>query len=176
MVDQGVSIARAIFAFNSVNAEGWGLYSETLIQPYMPVEGRFMALQFRLLRAARAFLDPELQLGRISWEEARHILTEDVVISEPFAEEELDRYCFFLPGQAPSYFYGWTRLMALRDETERALGERFDLLAFHDFILAQGLLPPDLLRRAVLEEFVPSILRSTPPAKKGLPQASASGK
>jgi uncharacterized protein (DUF885 family) len=43
----------------------------------------------------------------------------------------------------------------LRRETEKALGKRFDQKRFHDFILAQGLLPPDLMRKAVIEEFVP---------------------
>jgi uncharacterized protein (DUF885 family) len=45
----------------------------------------------------------------------------------------------------------------LRTETQAALGARFDQLKFHDFILAQGLLPPDLMRKAVLEDFVPSM-------------------
>jgi len=30
------------------------------------------------------------------------------------------------------------------------------LLAFHDFVLAQGLLPPDLMAAVVREEFIPS--------------------
>ncbi|MEA3198272.1 MAG: hypothetical protein QOF32_2324, partial [Gammaproteobacteria bacterium] len=41
-------------------------------------------------------------------------------------------------------------------ETEAALGPKFDQTKFHDFILSEGLLPPDLMRRAVLEEFVRS--------------------
>jgi uncharacterized protein (DUF885 family) len=46
--------------------------------------------------------------------------------------------------------------METRQATQLALGERFDRLAFNDFVLAQGLLPPDLLRKAVMEEFVPA--------------------
>jgi len=56
-----------------------------------------------------------------------------------------------MPGQATAYFYGYTKLVELRAAAERALGSRFDPLAFHDTILAQGLLPPDLLRKAVLD-------------------------
>ena len=63
MVEHGVSIARARYAFNSTNVEGWGLYSEYLIRPHMPLEGQLVSLDYRLLRAARAFLDPELQAG-----------------------------------------------------------------------------------------------------------------
>jgi uncharacterized protein (DUF885 family) len=60
-----------------------------------------------------------------------------------------------MPGQANSYFYGYTRLISLRKETEAALGAKFKPLHFHDFILAQGLLPPDLMRKAVMENFIP---------------------
>ena len=45
--------------------------------------------------------------------------------------------------------------MELRTEAERTLGPRFDRQRFHDFVLAQGMLPPALLRKAVMEEFVP---------------------
>jgi uncharacterized protein (DUF885 family) len=38
------------------------------------------------------------------------------------------------------------------------LGAKFDQKKFHDFILSQGLLPPDLMRKAVLEDFVVSQL------------------
>jgi uncharacterized protein (DUF885 family) len=155
MVEHGTSIARAQYAFNSTNAEGWGLYSEYLIEPYMPPEGQLMSLDLRLLRAARAFLDPELQAGKIQPEDAYRVLQTDVVLSHAFATEEVERFTFRAPGQANSYFYGYTRLLDLRRETERALGKKFDQKNFHDFILAQGLLPPDLMRRAVIEEFVP---------------------
>jgi uncharacterized protein (DUF885 family) len=156
MVEHGVSLARAHYAFNSTNAEGWGLYSEYIMQPYEPLEGQLMTLQLRLLRAARAFLDPELQSGAVTPGQAYAVLEKDVMLSHAFAKEEVERFTYRSPGQANSYFYGYTRLLALRKETEKALGAKFDQKKFHDFILAQGLLPPDLMRKAVLEEFVPA--------------------
>ncbi len=156
MVENGVSLARALYAFNSTNAEGWGLYAEYVMQPYEPIEGQLITLQLRLLRAARAFLDPELQSGIATPADAYAVLEKDVVLSHAFAEEEVERFTYRAPGQANSYFYGYTRLLALRKETEAALGPAFDQRKFHDFILDQGLLPPDLLRRAVMEEFVPA--------------------
>jgi Bacterial protein of unknown function (DUF885) len=156
MVEHGVSLARALYAFNSTNAEGWGLYSEYIMQPYEPVEGQLLTLQLRLLRAARAFLDPELQSGAVTPAQAYEVLEKDVVLSHAFAKEEVERFTFRSPGQANSYFYGYTRLLSLRKETEAALGAKFDQKKFHDFILSQGLLPPDLMRKAVLEDFVPS--------------------
>jgi uncharacterized protein (DUF885 family) len=156
MVEHGISLARALYAFNSTNAEGWGLYAEYIMQPYEPVEGQLMTLQLRLLRAARAFLDPELQSGAVREAQAYKVLEKDVMLSHAFAKEEVERFTFRSPGQANSYFYGYTRLLSLRKETETALGKKFDQKKFHDFILSQGLLPPDLMRAAVLEDFIPS--------------------
>lgn len=154
MVERGVSLARAMFAFNSTNVEGWGLYAEWFMLPYMPDEGKLISLQLRMLRAARAFLDPELQSGKITPEQAMRVLEEDVVCSKAFATEEVERFTFRMPGQAVSYYDGYSRLLELRLEVEKAMGSKFEAGKFHDFILSQGLLPPGLLRKAVLAEFV----------------------
>jgi hypothetical protein len=156
MLEHGVSLARALYAFNSTNVEGWGLYAEWMMQPYEPVDGQLCTLQLRLLRDARAFLDPELQSGKVTEADAYKVLENDVVLSHAFAKEEVDRFTFSAPGQANSYFYGYTRLLQLRKDTEAALGPKFDQKKFHDFLLAQGLLPPDLMRKAVMDTFVPS--------------------
>ena len=153
IIEKGVSIARGLFAFNSVNVEGWGLYSESIMQPYEPLEGQLITLQHRLMRAARAFLDPELQFGKIQPEEAKRILKEDVVLSEAMSNQEVERYMFRAPGQAPSYFYGYTKLRDLRNEIETKLGKNFNQLEYHDFILSQGLVPPNLLRQSVLDHY-----------------------
>jgi Bacterial protein of unknown function (DUF885) len=151
MVEHGVSLARAMYAFNSTNVEGWGLYSEWFMLPYMPDDAKLVSLQFRMLRAARAFLDPELQEGKVTPDQAMHILEDDVVCSKAFATEEVERFTFRMPGQAVSYFDGMTRLLEIRQAAEKAMGPKFDVLKFHDFILSQGLLPPAVLRKAVME-------------------------
>ncbi|MFS2213213.1 DUF885 domain-containing protein [Telluria sp. Tellsp104] len=156
MVEQGMSVARARFAFNSTNVEGWGLYSEAMILPYMPPEGQLVSLQARLLRMARALLDPQINLGRMTPEQAKDFLMREVVLSEPFAQSEVDRYSYRMPGQATAYYYGYVKLRALKTQAEIALGDRFSLKAFNDFIIAQGILPPALMKQAVLEEFIPS--------------------
>ena len=156
MVEQGMSVARARFAFNSANVEGWGLYSESLILPYMPPDGQLAALQIRLLRMARALLDPQINLGRMTPQQAKTFLMQEVVLSEPFAQSEVDRYSYRSPGQATSYYYGFVKLEALKTLAEIELGNRFDLQAFDDFVIAQGILPPTLMRQAVLQDFIPS--------------------
>jgi uncharacterized protein (DUF885 family) len=155
MVEGGVSIARAAFAFNSTNAEGWGLYAESLMLPYFPADGQLFGLQLRLLRAARAFLDPLVNLGRMTPADAKAFLMREVGTSEPMAQQEADRYAFLWPGQAVAYLYGYTRMQQLRVKAELATGSAFEQRRFHDLVLAQGLLPPDLLERAVMAALAP---------------------
>lgn len=154
VIEKGVSEARALYALNSTNVEGWALYMEAEMKPEMPLEGQLISLQHRLMRAARAILDPSLQLGWVERDEARRVLEHEVVLSPAMAQQEVERYTFRYPGQAASYFVGYSRLMEMRADAERILGDRFDRRKYHDFILAQGVLPPALLRKAVLQDFV----------------------
>ncbi|MDX1556674.1 MAG: DUF885 domain-containing protein, partial [Xanthomonadales bacterium] len=156
MIEGGVSQARAIYAFNSANVEGWGLYAEAIMKPFLPLEGQLFSLQARLARAARAFLDPMVNLGLLEPDAAKDLLMDEVGISAAMAGSEVDRYTFRAPGQATSYYFGYLNMMQLRAEAEIALRDQFVQKDFHDFVLAQGLLPPELLRQAVLEEFVPA--------------------
>jgi uncharacterized protein (DUF885 family) len=124
------------------------------MRPYLTPGAQLAVLEARLQRSARAFLDPMLNLGMMKPEEAKHFLMEVVVLSEPLAKEEIDRYTFTAPGQATSYFFGYSKLQALRAKTELALGQKFHPQSYHDFIVAQGLLPPELLEKAVIEGYV----------------------
>ena len=156
IVESGVSITRAVFAFNSVNVEGWGLYAEAIVRPYLPLEGQMISLQYRLMRAARMFLDPMLNLGLITPEEAKNLIMNDVAIGESWAQNEVERYTYRMPGQATAYYYGYGKMQSLRAQTELKLRDDFNQQAFHDFILDQGMLPPHILKDAVMNEFVPS--------------------
>ena len=156
MLERGVSTARVVYAFNSANVEGWALYAEAVMKQYLPIDGQIGALQMRMLRAARAYLDPMLNLGLIEPDAAKRVLTEEVMLSDAFAKSEIDRYTFNSPGQATSYFYGYSHLEALRTRVEIALGAKFKEQPYHDFIINEGLLPLDLLEQAVMTRFVPS--------------------
>lgn len=159
MIEAGVSTARGVFAFNSVNVEGWALYAEAEMQAYEPLDGQLFALQARAQRAARAFLDPMVNLGKITPEAVQSFLMDEVGLSEGMAKQEMQRYTFRAPGQATSYFYGYQQLMETRQAAEVALRKKFDRQAFNDFVLAQGLVPAKILRQAVMEEFVPARLK-----------------
>ena len=154
LVENGTSLTRALFAFNSANVEGWGLYAETIMHEYLPQEAQLFNLFTRLMRAARMFLDPMINTGQLTPEQAVNFMMQQTALSRPMATSEAERYSFRMPGQATSYYYGYMNLMRLRTELEIALGDDFNQREFHDFILKQGLLPPELLRSAVLEHFV----------------------
>ncbi|QDE31231.1 DUF885 domain-containing protein [Shewanella polaris] len=154
MLEQGVSLARVYYAFNSVNVEGWALYAEAEMLPYLPIEAQLIALQHRLLRNARAMLDPMLNLGLTSKDNAYTLLRNEVVLSKAATKQEVDRYTMRMPGQAGSYFYGLTKLLEIRAEVEIALGDKFDRLAFNNFVLKQGLIPPKLMAEAVNKHFL----------------------
>ena len=158
VIESGVSIARAVFALNSANVEGWGLYAEAIVRPYLPLEGQMISLQYRLMRAGRMFLDPMLNLGMITPEEAKRLIVEDMAVGESWAQNEIERYTYRIPGQATAYYYGYNKMQALRAQTELKLRDKFDQKAFHDFVLAQGTLPPDILKDAVMNDFVPAQL------------------
>ena len=166
MLRGGISTARALFAFTSANVEGWALYAEAIAKPYMPLEGQLISLRDRLLRAARIWLDPMLNMGLISAEEAKRVLMEEVVLDDLSAQTEIDRYTFRSPAQATAYYYGYENLQSLRASTELRLQDRFNQQEFHDFLLAQGLLPPEVLSKAVRENFIAPRLEPQSPVSQ----------
>ena len=167
MVEKGVSLARVLFAFNSVNVEGWALYAEAEMKPYLPLDGQLIALQHRLLRAARAFLDPGLQTGHDQREEAYRVLERGRrALARPWRCRRSSATPSAARVRRRPTSSATAGLMELRTDAERALGDRFDRQAYHDFVLAQGLLSPTLLRKAVVEQHVPQRLGAAP-AKTG---------
>ncbi len=149
ILDRGVSIIRARYAFNSVNVEGWALYAEWLMEESMTLDEKMGLMMARVMRNARMFLDPDLHLGKITPAAAKKVITEQVGMSPEWADLELKRYMFRSPGQAPSYYYGYLKLRELRDETMKRMGGEFRERCFHDAILEAGLLPLETLRTKI---------------------------
>lgn len=139
------------FSYLPAYGEGWGLYSEFLGEEagfYTDPYSRFGYLGYRAWRAARLVVDTGLHA--LGWTRQRAIDFLAANTSLPLVEAttETDRYISW-PGQALSYYLGYLKLRDLRARAEQALGERFDLRAFHDEVLRYGSVPLPLLEEIV---------------------------
>jgi len=150
--ENALPLARTLFGYNSTFVEGWAVYAETEVKPYLPLGSQLISLEHRLWRTCRAWLEPELHTGRLNRHQASHILRHDVVLSPGGARLEIERFTDD-PGQAPAYFAGSTRLAELRAETGLLEGEGFDRKIYHDTLLAQGFMPTRFLGQRMRAAF-----------------------
>ena len=131
--------------------EGWGLYAEWLASEAglmrTPYE-QFGALSMEMWRACRLVSDTGLHWYGWSREEAEACFIENTALSPLNIKTEVTRYIGW-PGQATAYKIGELKIRALRAEAETALGEAFDIRAFHDVVLGQGAVPMDVLEMQV---------------------------
>ena len=131
--------------------EGWGLYSEYLgieMGIYRNPYERFGKLSYEMWRACRLVADTGFHWDGWSIEQARACFTDNSALAPHNIETELQRYIGW-PGQALAYKIGELKFKELRHRAEAALGDRFDVRAFHDFLLMGGPLPMDLLDQRV---------------------------
>jgi uncharacterized protein (DUF885 family) len=126
-------------------AEGWALYAERLAwemglyddDPYENI-GR---LDYELLRAVRLVVDTGIHAMRWTREEAQAYMLD--IFGNAY---EVDRY-IAMPAQATGYKIGMLKILELRQKAMDALGDRFDLKAFHNVVLTNGSVPLDVLER-----------------------------
>ena len=127
--------------------EGWALYAEALGERmglYADPLDHFGHLDALLWRAVRLVVDPGLHALGWSRQRAFDYMRAHSAMGEDEITAELDRY-LVMPGQATAYLIGRLRIEALRDKARAALGERFDLRAFHNAVLDTGAVPLDVL-------------------------------
>ena len=132
--------------------EGWALYAEEVADEMGMYEGdplgRLGKLQSELFRAARLVVDTGLHDLEWTREEAIDWMTETTGETRASVEREVERYSVW-PGQATSYKLGQLKILELRERAERALGDDFDIRAFHDVILLDGAMPLPVLEAKV---------------------------
>ncbi|HEU5468988.1 MAG TPA: DUF885 domain-containing protein [Steroidobacteraceae bacterium] len=131
--------------------EGWGLYSERLgydLGLYKDPYSRFGQLTYDQWRAVRLVVDTGLHYMKWTRQQAIDYFMANAAKTEADIVNEIDRYISD-PGQALAYKIGQLKFLELRARAEQALGERFDIRAFHDTALATGAVPLDILERGM---------------------------
>ena len=131
--------------------EGWGLYSELLaleMGAYEDPYSNFGRLSSEMWRALRLVVDTGLHSKGWTEKEAIDFMMRNSAEPLPSVESEVRRY-LVLPGQATSYKVGMIKIQQLRARAEEALGDGFDIRAFHDTVLTGGAMPLAVLERRV---------------------------
>lgn len=137
------------FGGETAYVEGWGLYAESLgkeIGLYTDPYQYFGRLQAELWRAIRLVVDTGLHSKGWTREQVIAFMLENSASTETDAVAEAERY-IAIPGQALAYKIGELKIKELRARAEAALGEQFDIKAFHAEVLRDGSVP-----LAILEE------------------------
>ena len=127
--------------------EGWGLYSESLgyeMGLYKDPYSRFGALTYDMWRAVRLVVDTGMHYKGWTRQQAIDFFTDNAAKTEQDIVNEIDRYISW-PGQALGYKIGQLKMLELRRKSEMALGDDFDIRAFHDEMLGGGALPLEVL-------------------------------
>ena len=127
--------------------EGWGLYAETLgkeLGLYQDPYQYYGKLAAEMLRSIRLVTDTGMHRKGWTREQALAYMMENSSMPETDAIAEIERY-IAVPSQALAYKIGQLKISELRAKAEQALGDKFDIRAFHAQILEDGALPLDVL-------------------------------
>ncbi len=145
-------LLRRIGMFNAY-AEGWGLYAERLADEmglYSDDVARLGMLTQDSMRAGRLVVDTGMHALGWSRQQAIDYLVDHTPMARMEIEAEIDRYAGW-PAQALGYMVGRLEIQRLRAEAEAALGDRFDIRAFHEVVLGHGMLPLSALAKVVTD-------------------------
>ena len=137
--------------FNSGFGEGWAIYAEYLADElglYSTQLDRQGMMAKHLWAASRLIIEPNIQSGRWSREQAIYFMQKTTTLPLEEIEIEIDRY-YAIPGQSLSYMLGYDTISQLREQAEMSLQADFKLAEFHNEVVGSGMLPLPKLRENI---------------------------
>jgi uncharacterized protein (DUF885 family) len=145
LVDPGIPRLRRVNRWwqDTAFVEGWALYAERLAREmgfYQDPWSDFGRLAGELWRATRLVVDSGLHARRWSREQAIRYLDDNTPSPRAANESAVDRY-LAVPGQATAFTVGMLHILKERERARAALGDAFDLRAFHAAVLENGYVP-----------------------------------
>jgi len=148
--NRSLPLFRRLVPFSAF-VEGWALYAERLAaeEGFQPTPyDRLGQLVAELFRAVRLVVDTGIHARRWTREQAIDTMRRNTGMPETDVVAEIERY-IVSPGQACAYKVGQLEILELRRRARAALGDAFDLRAFHDALLGGGSLPLVILDQAL---------------------------
>lgn len=139
------------FGGTTAFVEGWGLYAETLgydMGFYDNPWNRYGTLQDEQMRAMRLVVDTGIHAKGWSREQAIDFMLANSGMTRTEVVAEVERY-IAIPSQALAYKIGALTIQRLRKRAQAALGDRFDIKAFHEQVLNTGGLPLAVLEQKI---------------------------
>ena len=133
--------------FETAFVEGWALYAERLgeeVGAYQDPYSYYGHLLDEMLRAIRLVADTGLHAKHWTRQQVVDFFHAHSTLDEVEVQSETDRY-MVAPGQGLAYKLGQLKILELRENAKKALGDRFDVREFHDVVLDSGALPLDVL-------------------------------
>ncbi|NTS77358.1 DUF885 domain-containing protein [Catenovulum sp. SM1970] len=131
--------------------EGWGLYTE-----YMPKEigmyedpySDFGRLAMELWRACRLVVDTGIHAMKWTREEGIDYYVNNTPNAKSDAVKMVERH-IVMPGQATAYKIGMIKILELREDARKQLGDKFDIRQFHEVVLQNGPVPLNVLAQNI---------------------------
>jgi uncharacterized protein (DUF885 family) len=139
------------FASYDAYSEGWAFYAERLGKEagfYQDPYSEYGRLENEMWRSVRLVVDTGVHYKRWSRQQMVDFFRQHTAMDEPNIQTEVDRYIAW-PGQALAYKLGQMKIVELRQRARDSFGDKFDLRAFHDAVLADGPLPLKVLETRI---------------------------
>ena len=141
------------FGGYTAHTEGWGLYSEFIpkeIGLYQDPYSDFGRLAMELWRACRLVVDTGIHTKKWTREEGIAYYVNNTPNAESDAVKMVERHVV-MPSQATAYKVGMIKILELRENAKKVLGDKFDIREFHDVVLRNGPVPLNVLEQLVDE-------------------------